>query len=72
MQLYQSYRYGGGAHSALHFAETNFTAAGNRLLNATINGAAVLSNLDIFAAGGSPNIAVVKKPHRDGKRKRRV
>lgn len=73
MQLYQSYRYGGGFTYTipgltagatytvrLHFAETNFTAAGKRLFNVAINGAAVLSNFDIFAAGGGSNISVVK------------
>jgi fibronectin type 3 domain-containing protein len=73
MQLYQSYRLGGGftytipALTAgatytvrLHFAETNFGAAGKRMFNVAINGAGVLSNFDIFAAAGGQNIAVVK------------
>ena len=73
MAVYQSYRIGGGftytipsltaGHNytvRLHFAETNFTAAGKRLFNVAINGTTVLSNFDIFAAGGTANIAVVK------------
>jgi beta-galactosidase len=36
----------------LHFAETYFDAAGMRVFNVAINGAAVLSNLDIFAEVG--------------------
>ncbi len=74
MQVYQTYRFGGGFTYTipglnaggnytvrLHFAETNFTAAGKRLFNVAINSAAVLSNFDIFAAGGGANIAVVKE-----------
>jgi hypothetical protein len=74
MVVYQSYRIGGGFTYTiprltagrnytvrLHFAETNFTAAGKRLFNVAINGTAVLSNFDIFAAGGTANIAVVKE-----------
>jgi hypothetical protein len=33
----------------LHFAETYFTAAGDREFNVAINGTAVLTNLDIYA-----------------------
>jgi hypothetical protein len=73
MQIYQTYRYGGGFTYTipgltvggnytirLHFAETYWTAAGKRLFNVAINGATVLSNFDIFATGGGANIAVVK------------
>jgi beta-galactosidase len=37
----------------LHFAETYFTAAGDREFNVAINGATVLTNLDIYATVGS-------------------
>lgn len=45
----------------LHFAETYFTAAGQRVFNVAINGAQVLSNFDIFTAAGGANIALVKQ-----------
>ncbi len=73
MQVYQTYRYGGGFTYTipgltvggnytvrLHFAETYWTAAGKRVFNVAINGATVLSNFDIFSSAGGPNIAVVK------------
>jgi hypothetical protein len=44
----------------LHFAEYFWGAANSRLFNATINGAQVLSNFDIFAAAGGKNIAIVE------------
>ena len=37
----------------LHFAETYFTAAGNREFNVAINGTTVLTNFDIYATAGS-------------------
>jgi beta-glucanase (GH16 family) len=37
----------------LHFAETAFTAAGQRAFNVAINGTQVLSNYDIFADAGA-------------------
>jgi beta-glucanase (GH16 family) len=37
----------------LHFAETAFTAAGQRAFNVAINGATVLPNYDIFADAGA-------------------
>jgi len=37
----------------LHFAETYFTAKGNREFNVAINGTTVLTNLDIFATVGA-------------------
>jgi fibronectin type 3 domain-containing protein len=43
----------------LHFAETYFTAAGNRVFNVAINGTPVLSNFDIFATVGA-KAALVK------------
>ncbi|WP_050062120.1 malectin domain-containing carbohydrate-binding protein [Silvibacterium bohemicum] len=36
----------------LHFAETYFTAAGNREFNVAINGTSVLTNLDVYATVG--------------------
>ncbi|WP_035347938.1 malectin domain-containing carbohydrate-binding protein [Edaphobacter aggregans] len=44
----------------LHFAETYWTAAGQRLFNVAINGSQALSNFDILATAGGPNIAVVR------------
>jgi hypothetical protein len=43
----------------LHFAETYFTAAGERVFNVAINGTTVLSNFDIFAIAGG-NTALVE------------
>ena len=37
----------------LHFAETFWTAAGQRTFNVIINGQQVLTNFDIVAAAGS-------------------
>ena len=37
----------------LHFAETYFTAKGNREFNVAINGTTVLTNLDIYATVGA-------------------
>lgn len=42
----------------LDFAETTFTASGQRLFDVTINGNSVLSDFDIFAAAGGKNRAV--------------
>jgi hypothetical protein len=44
----------------LHFAETFFNTAGSRVFNVSINGAAVLTNFDIFAAAGAENKAIVR------------
>jgi beta-glucanase (GH16 family) len=44
----------------LHFAETAFTAAGQRAFNVAINGTTVLSNYDIFADAGAANKATEK------------
>lgn len=73
MAVYQTDRYGGaftytlpgltsGASYVvrLHFAETYWTTAGQRLFNVTINGSPVLTNFDILAAAGGPHIAVVE------------
>jgi hypothetical protein len=43
----------GGTYTVLlHFAETYFTAVGDREFNVAINGTTVLANLDIYAAVG--------------------
>jgi len=42
----------------LHFAETFFTASGQRVFNVAINGSSVLSNFDVYAAGGANNAVV--------------
>ncbi len=44
----------------LHFAETYFTAAGNREFNVAINGTTVLTNFDIFATVGAKDAAMVE------------
>ena len=47
-------------HSAtLHFAELYFSAAGQRMFNASINGNTVLTNFDIFATAGNKNFTAV-------------
>jgi beta-glucanase (GH16 family) len=52
----------GSSHTVrLHFAETFWTAAGSRIFNVTINGTAVLTNFDIFAAAGAKNKAVIEQ-----------
>jgi len=45
----------------LHFAETYWTAAGQRTFNVSINGNQVLSNFDIFSAAGGQNIANIQQ-----------
>jgi hypothetical protein len=71
--VYQSNRYGtfsytipnlspGASYTVrLHFAETYWTAAGQRTFNVSINGQQVLSNFDIFAAAGAANKAVIEQ-----------
>jgi fibronectin type 3 domain-containing protein len=44
----------------MHFAETYWTAAGQRLFNVSINGNPVLTNLDVFAQAGA-NTALVEQ-----------
>jgi hypothetical protein len=40
----------------LHFAEIgSVTAAGQRVFNVAANGVSLLSNFDLFAAGGRPS-----------------
>jgi hypothetical protein len=43
----------------LHFAETYFTAAGDREFNVAINGTSVLTNLDVYGTVGA-NAALLK------------
>jgi hypothetical protein len=51
----------GSQHTVLlHFAETYFTAAGERVFNVAINGTTVLSNFDIYATVGV-NAALVEQ-----------
>lgn len=51
----------GGTYAVyLYFAETYLTATGGRLFNVSINGTAVLTNFDIFAAAGAQNKAVAQ------------
>ncbi len=45
----------------LHFAETYWTAAGDREFNVSINGTQVLTDFDIFKAAGGQNIAVIEQ-----------
>jgi hypothetical protein len=71
--VYQSERYGNFTYTftglttglsykvRLHFAETYWTAVGQRRFNVFINGAQVLTNFDIIAAAGAPNKAVIKE-----------
>jgi hypothetical protein len=44
----------------LHFAEIYWTSSGQRLFDVNINGSAVLSSFDVFAAAGAANKAVVR------------
>jgi len=52
---------GASATVRLHFAETYWTAPGQRIFNVSINGAPVLTNFDIFLAAGGPNIANIQQ-----------
>ena len=45
----------------LHFAETYWTAAGNRVFNTSINGTQVLTGFDIFATVGAANKGYIKE-----------
>ncbi|PYX90080.1 MAG: hypothetical protein DMG67_13520 [Acidobacteria bacterium] len=52
----------GSSHTVrLHFAETFWTAAGQRVFNVSINGTQVLANFDIFATAGAMNKAVIRQ-----------
>ena len=71
--VYQTERYGNFTYTVpgltpgasytvrLHFAEIYWNSAGQRLFNVAINGAAVLSNFDIYAAAGGKDKAVVEQ-----------
>ncbi|HTA21155.1 MAG TPA: malectin domain-containing carbohydrate-binding protein, partial [Polyangia bacterium] len=71
--LYQSQRNGNFTYTVpgfvpgstntvrLHFAETHWNAAGQRLFNVSINGGQVLTSFDTFAAAGAMNKAVVRE-----------
>ncbi|MDQ2902264.1 MAG: malectin [Chloroflexota bacterium] len=71
--VYQSNRYGTFSYSVpgltagksytvrLHFAETYWTAAGQRTFNVSINGQQVLTNFDIVASAGAANKATVQQ-----------
>ena len=48
-----------GHSVTLHFAELYFSAAGQRMFNASINGNTVLTNFDIFATAGNKNFTAV-------------
>jgi trimeric autotransporter adhesin len=72
MQVYQDQRYvpftyvmtGLQARAAytvrMHFAETYWTAAGQRVFNVNVNGTPALTNFDLFATAGAQNKAVVR------------
>ncbi len=71
--VYQSNRYGTFSYAVtgltpntsypvrLHFAETYFTQAGQRVFNVNANGQSELSNFDIVAAAGAENKAVAEQ-----------
>jgi beta-glucanase (GH16 family) len=71
--VYQSERYGnmtytlpglavGVSHRVrLHFAETYWSAAGQRRFNVSINGVGVLNNFDVLAAAGAKHRAVIRE-----------
>jgi peptidoglycan/xylan/chitin deacetylase (PgdA/CDA1 family) len=51
----------GGTYAvSLYFAETYLTSSGGRVFNVSINGAAVLTNFDIYSSAGGQNIAVAQ------------
>jgi beta-glucanase (GH16 family) len=51
---------GGSYNVRMHFAESAWTAAGQREFNVLINGQQVLTNFDIFATAGAQNIVVTQ------------
>jgi hypothetical protein len=71
--VYQSNRYGNFSYTLpgltagasytvrLHFAETYWTAAGQRIFNVSINGQQVLTNFDILGTAGAEFKAVVEQ-----------
>jgi beta-glucosidase len=52
---------GSSATVRLHFAETYWSAPGQRVFNVSINGIQLLTNFDIFAAAGGQNIANIRQ-----------
>ncbi|HVZ71417.1 MAG TPA: discoidin domain-containing protein [Polyangia bacterium] len=72
MAVYQTQRYNNMTYTfpgfaagskndiRLHFADTKWTTANQRLFNVTINGALVLSNFDVIGTAGAPNKAVAE------------
>jgi hypothetical protein len=61
----------GGTYAVtLYFAETYLTSSGGRVFNVSINGTAVLSNFDIYAAAGGQNRAIARGVHRHGRLER--
>ena len=44
----------------LHFAECSYNASGQRLFNVSVNGTAVLTSFDVWAAAGGINKALIK------------
>jgi len=70
-RIYQTERYGNpfsyafnvanGTYTVnLHFAETFFTSSGQRVFSVTAEGTTIVSNLDIFAAAGGANTALIR------------
>ena len=71
--VYQSERYGNFSYTfpdleadasytvRLHLAEIYFSATGKRVFNVSINGAQVLSNMDIYAVAGAKNKAIMQE-----------
>jgi hypothetical protein len=71
--VYQTNRYGNFSYTVpgltagasytvrLHFAETYWTAAGQRTFNVSINGKQVLTNFDIVGAAGAADKAVAEQ-----------
>src|SRR5262249_50777043 len=71
--VYQTERYGNFTYAftnltpglayklRLHFAETYWTAVGQRRLNVLINGTQVLTNFDIIATAGAANKANIQE-----------
>ncbi|HVM47852.1 MAG TPA: glycosyl hydrolase, partial [Candidatus Acidoferrum sp.] len=47
----------------LHFAESYWTAPGQRTFNVTLNGVTALSSFDIYAAAGAQNKAVIREAY---------
>lgn len=52
---------GASATVRLHFAETYWSAPGQRVFNVSINGTQALTGFDIFAAAGGKNIANIQQ-----------